>query len=214
MNFSWPLLSVLGGYLFVTRCYLTRYDAQRASGYHIFFRSAIAGAFLHVPAVCGMIALSCLFQHSQLSCFAKWSFFTSSIYPCLAILSFVSGLVLPVIVNHFLDGAEITKDVARKNGDLIELLLIESMEGAELVEFSLKNRKVYIGFVLNYGSETKDGEFDVELLPLISGYRHIDTLDLIVTTSYDSTMAKGFSIIIPMAEIVSARLFDPADDQN
>ena len=214
MNFSWPLLSVLGGYLFVTRCYLTRYDAQRASGYHIFFRSAIAGAFLHIPAVCVMTALLPLFQYLQLSCFGKWPLCTPSMYPCIAVLSFVSGLVLPGIINYFLDGAEITKRVAKGNGDLIELLLIESMEYGELVEFSLKNRKVYIGFVLNYGSETKDREFDVEILPLISGYRHINTLDLIVTTSYDSTMAKGSSIVIPMAEIVSARLFDLADSQD
>lgn len=50
MQFGTLLLPILGGYLFLVTCYLTRFIAVRDTGYHLFFKSAIAGSVLFATA--------------------------------------------------------------------------------------------------------------------------------------------------------------------
>lgn len=66
------------------------------------------------------------------------------------------------------------------------------------------------------------GESDIALIPVASGYRKEDTHELEITTNYAPVLweflekhgASGlvyedFRVVIPMSEIVSARIFDP-----
>ncbi len=71
-----------------------------------------------------------------------------------------------------------------------------------------------------------DASFDrkhMKLLPMVSGYRHPETRELVITRDYaevyqqlmdeDSsellTHADDFQVVIPIGEIVTANLFDP-----
>ena len=226
MNFGWPLIPVLGGYWFVVHWKRTRFLMKRRSGYHLFFWAAIAGIFLHIPgavvvaAGCWMIAL---FDPLP-SCFEKWSLFASGMYPCIAVSSFLSGFVLPHIANRFFPERRAI-DSAAENGDLLELLLAEAIENTTPVALVLKSRKVHIGFALDTGIESHDGEFDIALIPLVSGYQEPDTLVWKLTTYYHQQISGGSqesdkrssrqfigrSIVIPMSQIVSARIFELPD---
>ena len=50
MDFGLYLVPVLSGYWLLTHLHYTNYNVVRASGYHVFFQSAIAGGFLFVFA--------------------------------------------------------------------------------------------------------------------------------------------------------------------
>ncbi len=211
----------------------TRFIVKRRSGYHLFFLAAITGMFLHVP---GAVAVAVAYWMISLfypppSCFEKFSLFASDMYPHIAVSSFLSGFVLPYLTNPFFPEKEATDKAAADNGDLLELLLAEAIDHTMLVELVLKSRKVHIGFALNNGIDSQDGEFDIALIPLVSGYQEPDTLDLKLTASYlkriptyDPQGIRGGqksdkgsrlqdinrSIVIPLSEIVSARIFDPS----
>lgn len=59
------------------------------------------------------------------------------------------------------------------------------------------------------------GDADLSLMPLASGYRHKDTQQLVITTHYASAIEnfhgdlEDFRVVLPRAEITSARIFHP-----
>lgn len=127
--------------------------------------------------------------------------------------------MLPIIGNQFYDKEKAARRAATESGDLIELLIAESIEDQRLIELSLRSGKSYIGFALESGI-TRQGESDIALIPMASGYRNKDTHELEITTNYADTVKesleksseliyKDFRIVIPMPEIVSARVFHP-----
>ena len=208
----------------------TRFLMKRRSGYHLFFWAAIAGMFLHIPGtvvavVANRVIIDSCLSYSPLSCFEKWPLLTSDMYPCIAIFSFLSGFVLPYIFNPFFPEKEATDKAAADNGDFLELLLAEAMAHTMPVALVLKSRKVHIGFAQNNGIESQDGEFDIALIPLVSGYQEPDTLVLKLTTYYPQQIREDQesdkrgrrpdlkrSIVIPLPQIVSARIFDPGGE--
>lgn len=129
------------------------------------------------------------------------------------------GIALPLIVNYAYGEEKAAKQAATQNGDLIELLLAESMERQIYVELSLKSGKSYIGFALNTGLGV-NSESDIAIIPALSGYRSHDTHELEITTNYAPVLLeflergqrledlRDFRIIVPLSEVVSARLFD------
>ena len=94
------------------------------------------------------------------------------------------------------------------------------LSNKKLVEISLRSGKSYIGFALESGI-TRQGESDIALIPTASGYRDKDSQELKITTEYarviqesleeqsqaQSLTYRDFQIIIPISEIVSARVF-------
>ncbi len=219
------LVPILGGYWFLTRYNYTRYGAVRESGYHIFFRSAIVGVVLfgiaHLVVAFGL--------HHYVPVFATtWKSYVSVPFSDTAVFSLVLGFVLPILGNRlyllpivgkrFYDAERAARRAAEKSGDLVELLIAESIEEAKLVEISLRSGKSYIGFALVSGIE-RSGESDVTLIPMASGYRNNETRELEITTNYAPVIRESiqessdivyedFRIVIPRSEIVSARIFD------
>ena len=118
MDFGLYLVPVLSGYWLLTHLHYTNYNVVRASGYHVFFQSAIAGGFLFVFAqmiifflkLCG--ADNAIFVSSAL---------TSSSAPFIG--SALSGLVLPLAGNMFYDREKSATHIAEKNGYRLDLLL-------------------------------------------------------------------------------------------
>lgn len=211
-------IPTLGGYLFLTRLYYTRYSVLRDSGYHVLFKSAIAGCVLVVIARLMVI----LFFLPVLPFIGElWKSFVPSDYYGTVALSALLGGVLPIGINRFYKKEKAMRRAAQESGSLIELLIRENNESGKLVELSLRSGKSYIGFVLESGI-ARHGESDVALLPLNSGYRKEDTYELKITTNYAPVLweflekqgstdlvYEDFRIVIPMSEIVSARIFDP-----
>lgn len=211
-------IPTLGGYWFLTKLYYTRYSTLRDSGYHVLFKSAIAGLILGIVARSIVIFLLI----PSLPRFVEiWKSHVPSDYSGTVVLSFLLGCVLPPVINQFYGKEKAMRRTARESGNLIELIIRENNESGKLVELSLKSGKSYIGFVLESGI-ARHGESDVALLPLKSGYRKEDTHELEITTNYAPVLweflqnpessglnYEDFRIVIPMSEIVSARIFDP-----
>ena len=131
MALGWLLIPALGGYWFLTHCNWTRFNAARASGYHLFFQAAIAGAVLVVVAY--IIVL--LGFHVCPYGGALWKSFVPFPYSGTAVLSAMLGVASPLILNRFHGKGTATRKAARDKGDLIELLLAESTNGNYLSSF-------------------------------------------------------------------------------
>lgn len=217
MALGWLLIPALGGYWFLTHCFWTRYTAERASGYHLFFQAASAGGVLVVIAY--ILTSLGAFLCPQGS--ALWTSFVPFPYSGTALLSALLGVVLPPFINYLYDQEDAARRAAEENGDLIELLLAESVERQVHVELSLRSGKSYIGLVLDPGLGV-NSESDAAIIPMLSGYRSHDTHELEITTKYAPVIRdflehddpgfglayEDFRVIVPLSEVVSARLFD------
>lgn len=210
------LVPTVGGYWFLTHCNYTRYRAFRDSGYHVLFSSAFVGALLF--GVAHMIIR--LLNHFCPQINAFWAGYFPAAYSDTVVLSVVLGAALPLLINRFYDQERGAQRVARENNDFVELLLAAAISRRELVELSLHSGKSYIGFVVESGIKRQQGEPDVVLVPMLSGYRDQETRELKIITHYATVMVHSlatrtdlsqddFRIVIPMSEIVSARLFFP-----
>ncbi len=143
------------------------------------------------------------------------------------LLSLVLAVCLPGVLNAFYDDHKGAERAAVEAGDHIELLIQESIDDQVPVEVTLRNRKIYIGLGLEGGIGTSS-ESDIALIPMYSGYRDEETLNLKIEIDYlsaiwefleydeggssdediDRWSSEEFRVVIPVTEIVSARLFD------
>lgn len=229
------LIPTIGGYWFLTQFNYTRYRVFRDSGYHTLFSSAFVGALLF--GVAHLIIL--LLNHCCPPLDALWESYFPAAYSDTVALSVALGVALPPIVNQlhrlpfrqghltqlplvgifFYDAAGAAYHTARENNDFIELLIADSIADQKLVELSLKSGKSYIGLGLVYCIGPSE-QADVIIVPMASGYRDQETKSLTITTHYAAVIEQSlagksdlseedFRIVIPMSEIVSARLFFP-----
>ena len=140
------------------------------------------------------------------------------------VLSVLLGIVLLVVINQFYSKEKAMRRATIDNGNLIEQLIRDTIGSDDLVELSLRSGKSYIGFALASGMARhgEHRESGIALIPLQSGYRKEDTHELEITNNYapviwrfleeereKSSGLEDFRIVIPMSEIVSARIFDP-----
>ena len=215
MALGWFLIPAVTGYWFLTHLHFTRYDALRDSGYHVFFRAVIAGVILAFIAYTSIFLLNPRMPEVSMI----WKSFMPISHSGTAMLTVLLGWVLPIVGNLFYGEEKAARRAAKQSGDLIELLIAESIEYQRLIELSLKSGKSYIGFALESGITSQD-ESDISLIPMVSGYRNQDTQELEITTNYAPVVQESleksldliyedFRIVIPMPEIVSARLFHP-----
>lgn len=202
------LLPILGGYIFLTRAYVSRYEAMHDSGYHLFFKSAIVGAAL---AALSYFLLSPFFAAEQL--LSIFDVGTPTRLDVLAmILTVPMGYYLASIFNTKNSKETASQRTAEKLGDRFELCISRAFTEQRPIEISTENGKSYIGIPpRTLLSHRKDP--DVELLVLASGYRDSETRELIITTLYEQKNtapvdADVMLIIVPMSRIVSIRFFD------
>lgn len=204
-----------GGYWLLTHTNLWRYWAQRKSGYHLFFASAMAGVPLVAAARFFISLASGQFPEIE-TCWRSYAPFDHSGTVALSILL---ALAFPPLANRIVgkSGAA-AKAAARESGGLVEWTIRDALDRETLIEISTRASKSYIGFAQECGVAT-DGEASVSLIPLFSGYRHKDTRELVITTHYAEVLedcrndlfpglsSEDFQVTMPMAESVSARLF-------
>ena len=233
MPLSLLLLPAVGGYWFLTHWNYTRYQAVRESGYRLLFRSAVTGLFLAFLSRTLTLLLEercTLFIHFWESSLREpfpLEVLLQEPFTVEVLLSLVLAVVLPGLFNAFYGEHRGAERAAREAGDHIELLIQESIDDQVPVEVTLRNRKIYIGLGLESGIGTSS-ESDIALIPMYSGYRDKDTLNLHIEIDYlsviwefleydegrvlaedaDPWSSEEFRVVIPVTEVVSARLFD------
>ena len=100
----------------------------------------------------------------------------------------------------------------------MEIIISRAVRKAMPICFSLKSKKIYVGFI---DSTIDPGEkrSDVRILPLLSGYREKDTNEIVFTTNYyqvyesnserlEHLSENDFEIAFPFSEVQSVNLFD------
>lgn len=94
-------------------------------------------------------------------------------------------------------------------GTPLRILLRESFEQQVPCMFSLSDRKVYVGFVTFVGAPTESEGIDhaFNLIPLLSGYRDRDTLEVTLNTHY-ANLTTPEPIMLIQENVVSATRFD------
>ena len=210
------LIPALVGYLLLRALNFTRYSIARDAGYHVLFKSTIAGAIL--LGIAHGIILAMNQWVTDIS--GKWQTYINYPFSDTIALGILLGFLVWFGWNRGYSKDKAAEAIAANNGDLIELLIRESMKSQSFIEISLKTGKSYIGLAVASGIAKSD-ESDISLIPVASGYRNKDSQELEITTNYAPVIAesypnaesyldyKDFQIIIPKSEIVSARIFDP-----
>lgn len=134
----------------------------------------------------------------------------------------LTALVIPFFWSAFYVGAkkkilQLETDVQLHSllalgvleGTPFRILLRESIVQCRPCMFSLNDRKVYVGIVLFAGTPTESEGVDhaFTLIPILSGYRDKDTLEVTLNTHY-STAANPPPITLIQENVVSATQFD------
>lgn len=211
------LIPALGGYWLLVRADLSRFGIFRLSGYHLFFTSAFFGIVLYLA---GWLVAVVAWRH--LSGADAW-LEKNLPFPDFdaVVVSLVLAFALPMCINRWTDSSLVFEKDMRTRGHLIHLFLREAMQSGRLVELSMRNRKSYVGYVVERGGELPH-DSDVGLIPLLSGYRERNTLRVAFITNYSKIIGqcgkKGTSfsglslqqlrVFFPSQEIVSARNFN------
>ena len=214
MNFGVLFIPALGGYWLLTRTYFWRFQTRRESGYSLFFASAAAGTIL-----LGVARLITSLAEGRCPEVEKiWATYAPFDYSGTIFVSALVALAVPPLMNRLVGEYAAAKKSAKDNGDLIEWVIQDSLDRRALVEITTKSGKSYIGFARESGI-TAQGETDVGLIPLASGYRRPATRELVITTRYATALRRcldsdspdmrfeDFQVVLPTSEIVSARLF-------
>ena len=209
------LLPALGGYLFLTRCNATRDSIQVTTGYHVVFRSAVAGIVLF--ALCRPLVLLVNQLCPEIS--ALWGRLFQIAYSGTAALTVLLGAIAPLLINFFVNRMEARRRTAARTSDRVGLIIDRALNTNSLVQVSLNDRKVYTGRPLHRAFDARSHDGDLILIPLWSTHRHVDTLEPQTPTNYAPVIRKAlkagqslsdFGVAIPLSTVQSVRLFDPS----
>lgn len=220
------LFPLVGGYSILIHTILFRDQYNRISPQKLIFESIIAGIFLFFTTCIIRMFVSYLpFPLFDLI----WNFFQSLPYhtPLLgtAIFSFIFAIIFTYLINRLYNKKiflkkrfKIINKAIRKYGDELENIFLKAFISRELIQVTLKNNKVYVGFVTEL-YEPKKADY-VTIFPIISGYRKPVNKIIKFTTLYrevfkifekeeKNLVPKDLKIIIKKDEILTATIFYP-----
>jgi hypothetical protein len=206
------ILPLLGGFLFVHICTLFKFRAQRLDGYRLLLYSSVAGTVLVAIAR----AIITIAKIPPVGHRLAESVYHSTPIPYLgtASVALLLGLALSYFLNLFFDAEKARAREILTHGDSLLRLFEYADTEEELVSITLDNRKWYVGFIAQ-APNLEPSEKYFKILPVLSGYREKDTMQTIRTVSYEDALRKrnvqpsDFVIILPIADVKIANLFDP-----
>jgi hypothetical protein len=218
MPFNVLLLPLLGGYLFITLWNRTRFDTKRYSGERLIFHSAVAGVLFLVAAF-AVVKVVVLYAPRV---DAGWRAAVPFKYSGTSLGAFLVGAVAWWPLNRWVHPLEkeARRTIAKWN-DFLEVLLTRALDEAKAVSVTLKSRKVYIGFITGGLDPINERKYLI-MLPMQSGYREPETLNMRLVLNYAPVYAqliqqnnqlllqgiRDFRVVLPVAEIQSVNLFD------
>ena len=217
MGFGLLFVPLVGGYLFLSYCNLTRFTGRRQGGYRLIFRSAAVGLGLIVLARVVVDVADRLVGRS-IPVFDYLVGLAPFPYSGTIALAFVLGPAGALLVNCVYSESKGAMRAVHRAGNSMELLFVQSMRSGSVVELTLLSGKVYVGWLLNADVADPERRF-AEMLPLASGFRTEETHELRFTTNYalvlnrtetdtEPATREDFRVVVPVTEIRSARPFD------
>jgi len=228
--FGLPLLPLIGGYIFLANFNLTKPRTYHYSGYKLLFLSALMGVigdFL-VSIAQAILELIPLNNYPSLLKIFSWilSLFTIVDKPNpKEVFVFLFLCISWIVLNQlpYFNSGKTLRQAIFDLGTPLEKLLLDAQINDQLVSISLKNDKVYVGFVIEpqlsfrpYSSQ----EGYITILPMLSGYRESETKKVNITTRYyeviynqelltsSAIKEKDFQMTLPEREIITVNKFD------
>lgn len=247
MKLAWLLtFSLVGGYAFATVWTPSLYHAARESGHRLYMRVVFYTIILLQIALFTHILLYTSSQsYIQIMDFIAYfvgsssgdlSIFSQPSKISILILTFILGSTLGHVLNFpkwdflinmrlpfseikpfFLYNKKLLQH-AIKNNDF-EQLITRSVYDVFPILFTLESRKVYVGWAVSAPNPAHERK-SIRILPIISGYRNKDTLEVEFTTDYlpiiDGVLddkninyaLEDLEVIIPASSLSSCHLFD------
>jgi small nuclear ribonucleoprotein (snRNP)-like protein len=219
MPFNLLLFPLVGGYYLITHLERFRFLNHRLDSQTVLFNSTIVGIILLLISFLFCSTITWLFpgqvEYVKTNVFPiKESFFGT------AVLSYFIGVAVSKVGNLFINEQ---KEIARaidRIGNELELLFKFSCEKSEPILVTLKNDKVYIGWVELLPKPQPPESTYIRLVPLLSGYRD-SKKSLHITTNYSQVYSDyirqaritkivdlQMNLVIQVSEIISATRFD------
>lgn len=227
MPWNLLLLPLLGGYYYCTRCESAKYKYRKHDGNRLLLASALhAIAALAVVSVLLTLLGPWLFHRVPVlqSAYGWWQ--ARSAFPHLgkALAAFLLCVGYSHLLNRFVDPEEQRRKVIQSEGDSLEELLLYAFDAAKPMLISLRNNKVYL-CMMTEGTHPILERRHIQVLPLRSGYRNKETLQLQFTTDYVAVFDRleqeqhaagndadleldDFVLTIDMKDIMTATIFD------
>ena len=174
MTFIQFVAPLIGGYWFLLTWNYTKYVVRQDSGYHLFFKSSIAGIFFLIVAT-QLVFLYDFFEYGIIARLIPNGFDPSSI------LAMTIGIVSSYLLNIFSNKRNGLARAAESRGKYLQLMIQQAFDQLVMIEVTLKDGKVYIGVPLN---EMPFDSEDLNLFLFFSGYRESETKQLIISKSY------------------------------
>lgn len=215
------ILPLLGGYIFLTTFYLTKFQHSRIETQRLIFNSIIASLFL----VFISYYIDKWLLQGYLNSFRDWCENLIPIkYPNLNlyILTIISSWIIAKILN-FIPTNILMWIVINRFGDEFEKLYYHSMNESDLdkklLMITKDDGKVYVGYIKIITKPLLSQQ--IELIPFVSGYRESERKILHFTTPYFKVLNKLISkqdfkgideemaIIISKDKIVTVSKFNP-----
>jgi hypothetical protein len=215
------LLPLLGGYFFLTFFNGTKFSTNRHSGHRLILHAAAAGLLFLLIAFALALIIAWRWPHWA----SWWQTIVPFPYVGTSLIACVIGLALPWPLNFIslFHKERANQRAIERSNDHLEILMARAGRETKAVSITLKSRKVYVGLITRTHDPLYDRKY-IQLLPIKSGYRAADTLALQLTVDYAAVYAQiiqqdasvvaggiqGFEIVVPLSEIQSVNLFDPA----
>lgn len=215
MPFNLLIFPLAGGYYFFVRFHYFKYLQHRSDSQRLLFNSIIAGIFLLIVTWLLRVAADRICP-SLIN--TIWHFLPIKLpYFGTSVVAFLFALSVTEITNAFTVRENAIRKAIQRVGNELEILLMQSFNDAEIMQFTLKNDKFYIGWVAELPLPSKSNY--VKITPAISGFRN-EKKEMVFTTEYLGVYASyvqegkvkniselNTNVILKMDEILSANLF-------
>lgn len=225
MPYNLWMFPLLSGFYFLTKYGYNKYNYQRIDTQKIILQSVIYGVFIFFITYSIRICLSITFPKVIPAVYnfmyklpvSKQELLWTSIMCFLLTVTFINTANFILKKYNYFSLKTPVISAIDKIGDEVEQLFKQSFVDKLLIQITLKNNKVYVGFADSL-LPPKDSNY-LKIVPLISGFRKSDTKEIEFTTDYlealsfyQSTPNKfnrfGMDVIVMQNEILTAQIFD------
>ena len=187
MPFNALLLPLVGGFLFISFRNKTKYNSKRSNGQRLILESGLWGTLFLGVSYITVRLLNWRFP----AIYPVWHYLIP--YPQLgtAIGSLLIGACLPFILNRAWSEKEQNAKSYVAFSDYLGLVFFKAQLRKKPVMITLRNGKIYIGFIHGCNSPGKhDGGGSLYMQPSLSGYRRHGTHEMYITTDYTAILEK------------------------
>ena len=224
MPYNIFILPILTGYIILINFVLFKYKYQRLNSQRLLLSSILAGLIATSVTLLIRAIIKSIFNNFETIVYdLLYSFFPIKEvqYLWTSVITLVVFSSLTFIINWYIiknkGKAYILAKAIEEEGDEIEQLFKDSAITGELMQITLNNNKVYIGFT-DILPEPKKTNY-LKITPVMSGYRNSETKKLTITTEYFKVLKiytsdcpkfdiYDIDVSIKQDEILTASIYD------